>query len=85
MIEEQSTRFICKIYRGKQNDSVLLTKEWCTEQLEQAQTLTMQNIWAAQQILLKIVLTLECGDGETIYTFHLYSLPGKQNGNVFLM
>ena len=28
-----------------------------------------------QQILPKIVVIFECGDGETIYTFLLYNLP----------
>jgi len=34
-----------------------------------------QNVWATQQILLKIVLTFDCGNGETIYTFKLNNLP----------
>jgi len=34
----------------------------------------MQNEWAAQQISLKIVLTFDCGTGETVYTFNLYNL-----------
>jgi len=28
----------------------------------------IQNVWAAQQISPKSILTFECGDGETIYT-----------------
>jgi len=35
----------------------------------------IQNVWAVQQIVPEIVLTFEYGDGETIYTFHLYNLP----------
>ena len=43
----------------------------CMEQLDRAQTIPIQNVWVAQQILSKIVLTIECGDGETIFMFHL--------------
>jgi len=53
-------------HKGKQNGSVFLTNEQCTEQLEQSQTLPIQNSWAEQQILPKFVLTFECIDGETI-------------------
>ena len=28
--------------------------------------------------IAKIILTFECDDGETIYTFHLYNLPREQ-------
>ena len=38
-MEEQSTRFICITYQEKHNDGVLLTNEWCVEQLEQTQIL----------------------------------------------
>ena len=64
-------------YQGKQNGSVLSTNEQCTEQLEQAQIFPIQNAWAAQQILAKTILTFECGDGETIYMFHLHNLPSS--------
>ena len=33
-MEEQSTGFICKIHKGKQNGIALLTNERCTQQLE---------------------------------------------------
>ena len=56
----------CITYQGKQNGSVLLTNEQCTEQSEQTQTLPIQDVWTAQQILPKIVSTFECIDGETI-------------------
>jgi len=41
-----------------------------TKQLEQEQSLPKQNIWAAQQILPKIVPTFLCSGRETIYTIH---------------
>ena len=37
-------------YLEKNNDSVLLTNEWYTEQLERAKILPIQNVWATQQI-----------------------------------
>ena len=57
------------------NDSVLFTNDQCMEQLERTQFFPIQNVWATQQILPKFVLTFNCGNGETIYTFHLYNLP----------
>ena len=39
------------------------------------QNFPIQNVWAAQQILPKIILTFDFGYGETIYTFNLYDLP----------
>jgi len=76
-MEKQSTCFICITYQGKQNDSVLLTNEQFTEQLEQTQTLSIQNVLATQEYRLpKIILTFECDHGETFFTFYLY------NGNI---
>ena len=68
VMEEHSTHFICIPYQGKQNNSVLSTKEgsWSKHKFS-----PIQNVWAAQQISSKIILTFECNDGETIYTYHL--------------
>ena len=43
-MEEQSTHLICVTYQGKHNGTVLLTNEPCTEQVEQTQTLPIQNV-----------------------------------------
>jgi len=48
-MEEQFTRFICITYRRKQNGNVLLTNEWCTEQLKQTQFLPMAKCTDSQQ------------------------------------
>jgi len=74
-MEEQFIRFICLTYQGKQNGSVLSTNNQCMEQLERTQILPMQNVWAAQQISLKIILTIDCRNRETIYMINLYNLP----------
>ena len=36
-----------------------------------------------KQISLKIILTFDCGKGETIYMFKLY--PEEHNGTILLM
>jgi len=48
--------------------------------------LPIQNVWAIQQISPKIVLTFECGDGETIYIHISFCIiyPGKHNGTILL-
>jgi len=83
-MEEKSTGFIFT-YQGNQNSSVLSTNEWFTEQLERTQILPIQNVWAAQQILSKIVITFDCIlNGETIYLFHCIIYPKKHDGTVLL-
>jgi len=133
-MEDQSTRFICITYWGKQNGRVLLTNKQCTEQLKLTQILLWQNAqapsknrfkfrteeqtthficishqgkWNGSVLLMygavggntnsphrkcvahranfKIVLTFKCGDWETIYIFHSYNYPEKQNGILLLM
>ena len=74
-MEEQSTRFICITYQGKQNGSVLLTNKQCMEQLEQTQILPHTKCTCQTANISKIVLTFDWGIGVTIYMFHLFNLP----------
>ena len=75
VMEKQFTRFICITYRGKQDGSDLEQMNDVRSSWSENKFFLWQNVWAAQQIWLKIVLTFDCGNGETIYTFKLYSLP----------
>ena len=59
--------------KGEQNGSVLLTNKRCTEQLERTRFLPYK-IYGPHS---KYRPNFECGDGETIYSFHLYNLPMK--------
>ena len=76
-MEEQFTHLICLTYQGKQNGSVLLTNINVRSSWIEYKFFLWQNVWAAQQISLKIVLTFDCGNGETIYTFKLHDLPNR--------
>jgi len=51
VIEEQSTRFFCKIYQGKHKGSVLLTNEQYKEQLEPTHILPMVKCTGEKQKL----------------------------------
>jgi len=62
-MEEQFLRLNCITYQEKQNGSVILTNNRRTEQLKRTQILPMANVWAAQQIPLKIIVTFDCGHG----------------------
>jgi len=57
-IEEQSTRFFCKIYQGKHKGSVLLANEQHTEQPEQTHILPMVKC-TGKKWLEKITLAFE--------------------------
>jgi len=74
-MEEQFKHFIYITYQGKENGSILSTNKRCTSSWSEHKFFLWQNVWAAQQISLIIILTFDCGNGETIYTFHLYNLP----------
>ena len=45
------------------------------EQLEWTQILPMAKCMGCTANIAKLVLTFDCGNGETIYTFKLYNLP----------
>ena len=74
-MEKQSTCFICITYLGKQNGTILLTLKWWTEQLEWIQILPLTNCMGHTANITKNHPNFWLGNGETIYTFHLYNLP----------
>ena len=81
MIEEQSKRFICITYQGKQNGSVLLTNKQCTEQLKWKQILFIAKYTGEQQKSPKL---LDKAMEEQFTCFICITYEGKQNGSVLL-
>ena len=68
-MEEQFTCFIYITYQGKQNGSVLLTNERCTEQMEQTQILSHTKFKCVVQmrpwtsvLIIKLSLLVRCPD-----------------------
>ena len=70
-MEQQYTGFICITYWRKQNSSVLLTSEWCTEQLQ-----LDRGPYVPYRQTAKITITVEQSCAGTIDMFHLFNSLG---------
>jgi len=71
VMEEQSICLIAQLMKGNRMAvHFLTTKQWA-EQLEQTQILLIHG---QQNKYRQNCPNFECGDGETIYTFHLYAV-----------